>query len=144
MPSPIAILALVLAFVANGFYWHAKGANGADAHWKAKINQERADAQAAARETEQRHQEAANAITKRHAADVQTVRRNLDIALDSLRSRPERPAGMPEAARTDCQGGTGAELSRPDAEFLSREAARADDIRIGLQTCYAHIDAALR
>ncbi len=144
IPSPMFMLAVVIAFVANSFYWYASGSNSADTRWKAKISQDRAEAEAAARATEQRHQEAANVIARRHSAEVSTVRRNLDIALDSLRSRPDRPAGMPEAARTDCEGGTGAELFRPDAEFLAREAARADDVRAGLQTCYDHVDATLK
>ncbi len=144
IPSPMLMLAVVLAFVANGFYWFASGSNSADTRWKAKINQERAESQAAARATEQRHQEAANAIARRHANNVSTIRRNLDIALDSLRDRPDRPAGVPEATRPGCAGSTGAELSRPDAEFLVREAARADDIRAGLDACYRHVDATLK
>jgi len=39
-----------------------------------------------------------------------------------------------------CQGATGKELSRPDAEFLTREAARADKIRLGLDICYKYAD----
>ena len=143
-PSPILMLALLLAFIANGFYWHAKGSNGADTRWEAKIHKERAEAEASARATEHRHQEAANAIARRHAYDVSTIRRNLDIALDSLRHRPERPATLPDAPRADCEGGTGAELFRADAEFLAREAARADEQRAGLAACYDHVDAALK
>jgi nucleoid-associated protein YgaU len=37
----------------------------------------------------------------------------------------------------DCNGST---LSAPDAEFLIREAARADEIRIGLEACYKQYD----
>jgi len=144
MPSPIILLALFLAFAITNGYSYVKGGKAADTRWIAKTQTERADAEAAARATEQRHQEAANAIARRHAHEVQTVRRNLDLALDSLRSRPDRQQHLPDAPRADCQGGTGAELSRPDAEFLSREAARADDLRAGLQACYAHVDAALK
>jgi len=144
MPSPVLILAVVLAFVISNGYSYVKGGKAADTRWPAQIQTDRANAEAAARETEKRHQEAANAITRRHNAEVSAVRRNLDIALDSLRNRPDRPAGMPEAARADCEGGTGAELFRPDAEFLAREAARADEIRAGLTACYAHVDATLK
>lgn len=145
IPSPIVILAAVLFLaVTNAWTW-AKATNIADTKWTAKIQTERAKAEADARATEQRRQEAANAITRRHTAEVSTVRRNLELALDSLRDRPERPAvGVPEAARADCAGGTGAELFRADAEFLAREAARADEQRAGLDACYRHIDTAMK
>ena len=145
IPSPIVILAAVLFLaVTNAWTW-AKATNIADTKWTAKIQTERATAEADARATEQRQQEAANAITRRHTAEVSTVRRNLERALDILRDRPERPAvGMPEAARADCEGGTGAELFRADAEFLAREAARADEQRAGLVACYGHVDRAMK
>lgn len=66
----------------------------------------------------------------------------LDTAVASLRDRPERAArpGTPTAAASNCKGSTGAELSRPDAEFLTREAARADGVRADLAACYAQYD----
>jgi hypothetical protein len=140
IPNPMLILAVVLAFIANGFYWNAKGSNAADTRWTAKIEKERADSFKAAREIERNLQEKYDAVAKKQAARLADTRRNLDIALDGLRDRPERPAGMPEGARTGCAGGTGAELSRPDGEFLAREAARADGIRAGLEACYSVID----
>lgn len=145
IPSPIIILAALLFLaVTNAWTW-AKATNIADTKWTAKIQTERAKAEAEARATEQRHQEAANANSRRHAAEVSTVRRTLDIALDSLRDRPDRHAGgMPEVSRANCAGATGAELSRPDAEFLAREAARADEQRAGLDACYRHIDTAMK
>ena len=145
MPSPILILAAVLFLaVTNAWTW-ARATNIADTRWTAKIQTERAKAEADARATEQRHQEAANVIARRYSTEVATVRRNLDLALDSLRNRPDRPAtGMPEAARADCEGGTGAELFRADAEFLAREAARADEQRAGLDACYRHVDTAMK
>jgi len=141
MPSPIVILAAVLVLaITNAFTW-AKATNVADTRWTAKIQTERADAEAAARATEHRQQEAADAIAKRHAAQLADTRRHLDAALDSLRQRPERPADLPDTAHTCDAGGTGADLFRADGEFLAREAARADDIRAGLVACYAHVDA---
>ena len=145
IPGPYMILAAALFLaVTNAWTW-AKATNVADTKWTAKIQTERAKAEAEARTTEHQQQEAANAIARRHNAEVSTVRRNLDIALDSLRDRADRPAGgMSEAPRADCAGATGAELSRPDAEFLVREAARADEQRAGLDACYRHIDTALK
>lgn len=140
MPSPIVLLAFVLVLaISNAFTW-AKATNVADTRWTAKIQTERAAFESSARESEHRHQEAANEIATKHQAAVAAVRRNLDIALDSLRNRTERPAVVPETARTCESGGTGADLFRTDAEFLVREAARADNIRAGLDACYQHVD----
>ena len=138
--NPWLILAVVLAFVVNGFYWNAKGSNAADTRWTAKIENERADFLLKARAKEKEMQDVFDTAAKKQAARLADTRRNLDIALDGLRDRPERPSGMPEGARAGCTGGTGAELSRQDGEFLDREAARADDIRAGLVACYEVMD----
>jgi hypothetical protein len=47
---------------------------------------------------------------------------------------------LPDTPGVECEGASGRELSREDAEFLAREAARADAIRAGLEACYAAID----
>jgi len=44
------------------------------------------------------------------------------------------------AACAGAGGATGAELSGADAGFLVREAARGDELRAGLDACYAVID----
>jgi uncharacterized membrane-anchored protein YhcB (DUF1043 family) len=64
-----------------------------------------------------------------------------------LQQRPDRlpataQAGGAGAAPAACQGTTGAQLSRPDAEFLEREAARAEQLRAALSACYQAYDAA--
>ena len=140
LPNPMLILAVVVAFVLNGFYWNAHGSNAADTRWKAKIEQQRADAEAKAREQEKTWQEAANAIVKNQDAKLAATRRNLNDALDSLRDRPDRAPADSKPTGTDCKGSTGAELSREDAEFLTRESSRADEIRIGLEACYEFAD----
>lgn len=140
LPNPMLILAVVVAFVLNGFYWNAHGSNSADTRWKAKIEQQRADAEAKAREQEKTWQEAANAIVKNQDAKLAATRRNLNDALDSLRDRPDRAPADSKPTGTDCKGSTGAELSRRDSEFLTGLAARADEIRIGLEACYEFAD----
>lgn len=144
IPNPYLILAVVVAFVLNGFYWHAHGSNAADARWSAKITAERLAATEAARAKETMWQGVVNETAKNYQAKVAGVRRNLDVALDSLRDRPERPGNLPDHPRADCAGASGAELSGADAEFLAREAARADEQRAGLDACYAWADAIRR
>lgn len=61
---------------------------------------------------------------------IKDINGKLAVALNSLQHRPTRPVpstgnpGSAEVAKT-C---TGAELSREDAEFLTRESARADKL----------------
>lgn len=56
---------------------------------------------------------------------------------DSLRSRPERPDNANQNASVGdaAAGCTGAELYRPDSEFLVRLAERADKLRLALKEC---------
>lgn len=74
-------------------------------------------------------------------SDAAVRRLNADLA--GLRDRAERRANADtEGAGTvgQCAGASGAELSRPDAEFLTREAARADDAAERLNQCNADYD----
>jgi hypothetical protein len=66
---------------------------------------------------------------------------------DSLRKRPERPAGLPDAGSASAAGEappkcTGAQLYRDDLEVLRRESGSADELRHALTACYAQYDAA--
>lgn len=140
IPSPMLMLAVVIAFVLNGFYWNARGSNAADTRWTAKITAERLAATEAARKQETRWQGVVNETSTQYQARIAGIRRNLDLALDSLRQRPERAGNLPDHPRPDCAGATGAELSGPDARFLASEAARADEFRAGLDACYRYAD----
>ena len=93
----------------------------------------------AARKVEQ--DTARTVFRAREARDAEDLRTNdrLTAELQRLRSRPER---LPATAAATCQGSTGAELSRPDAEVALGLAARADRLRAALGECYAWIDAA--
>lgn len=87
------------------------------------------------REKEHEYQAEADKIRKEKDAQITAINSQLVDAISSLRSRPS------SATKTingqDCNGAT---LSAPDAEFLIREAARADQIRVGLQACYQQYD----
>lgn len=140
MTSPWLALAVVLALVAawiGGYRW---GAENTNTRWTAKIEKERADGEAAARTKEHMWQEVVNGTVKNYEDQKRGIERSLDAAVVELRRRPQRAAAVSGVARPDCAGGSGAELSGADAEFLAREAARADGIRAGLGACYAVID----
>lgn len=134
-----AVLAIVGAFVAGDIHGHRSEA----ATWRAKVEQARADAAEQARITEREQQEAVtNAIQHQYWEQV-AIADGLTADLERLRNRPSRPAGVPEAARADCQGASGRELSAEDAGFLVRLAADADRHRAALAACYAYADAVI-
>ncbi len=95
-----------------------------------------------AREREQVMVASADKIRKEKDAQIASLNSRLGAALDGLRQRPQRSPSTPQSppAACSCAGTTGAELSREDAEFLVREAARADSLRTALEQCYRQYD----
>lgn len=99
-----------------------------------KADAESIELKAKIKEQQDEKQIAIDDINKRHAAIVA-----------GLRNRPERPTsqGNYTASTGNAEtpnGATGVELSRPDAEFLAREATRAEVIRESLLQCYRQYD----
>jgi len=83
------------------------------------------------REKEHQYQADADKIRKDKDDQIKAINSQLVDAISELRKRPSRAE---QAANG--QNGTGATLSAEDAEFLIREASRADQIRVGLEACY--------
>lgn len=98
------------------------------------------EAERAAREKEQSWQAEANKTQEAHDEQIRIIGDQLDAALASLSKRPNRPAGNLPKASSTCHGATGAELSRTDAEFLTRLAGRADKLRAALEACQAQYE----
>ena len=88
------------------------------------------------REKEHQYQTDADKIRKEKDAQINAINSQLVDAISELRSRPSR-----SAKTSDGQSCNGASLYAEDAEFLVREAARADQIRVALQACYNQYDA---
>jgi hypothetical protein len=84
---------------------------------------------------EKTYQAAADKIEKEKNAQIASINNQLVDAISELRKRPNRAQG---AGNGSC--GTGSTLFAEDAEFLIREAARADIIRSGLSACYQQYD----
>jgi hypothetical protein len=93
-----------------------------------------------ARETEKELLASVAKLRKDKDAEIKTITSKLNSALAELRSREDRQPSNLSSAPRDCKGANGSELSRQDAEFLTREAARADTIRSALATCYLQYD----
>lgn len=139
--NPWLILAAVIALIGSFMAGEYRGTHIERTAWEARIEKERADAAEAARKVEHDQQEKVNATLRKQNETLAGVNAGLRRDLDGLRNRPERPADLPATPRPSCEGATGAELSRTDAEFLVRQAARADEQRAGLVACYEFIDA---
>lgn len=90
----------------------------------------------AARAKEQALQAGADQIKRKSDAKITTLNRRVNSLLGELRNRPERPAsGVPENPGSELAGCTGAQLYRPDSEFLVRLAQDADTTREALNQC---------
>ena len=96
----------------------------------------KAEEVANARLKEHQLQDATDQIRKDKDAQINAINNQLANVLIELRNRPSRA----NKVSVNGQGGTGATLSAEDAEFLTREAARADIIRTGLSACYQQYD----
>lgn len=140
--NPWVILGLALTalgLLGGGYAW---GDSSRNTWWLAKTETDKRLAVEEALTTERENHAKANTIIRQQAAEQVAINQRLRLDLIGLRNRAERAPRLPTSAGFSCQGATGAELSRPDGEFLSWEAARADDIRAGLAACYAILDAA--
>lgn len=129
------IILLLVLIAAVWYHGHTHGVNAERLIWQ----QENQQAIENARTTERQQQEKVNHAIQKQFDDLAAVHGNLIADLERLRDRPRR-GDMPKATGVDCQGGTGRELSREDAGFLTREAARADELRAALIGCYEYAD----
>ncbi len=126
----------------NPWAWLVAIAMLAGSYGSGRWHQYRSDIKAQA---EARFAESENARLRERAAQVNAQRNSdaekakyrlvageRDALLVSVRNRPSR---VSEPAGPSCTGATGAQLYRDDAEFLVREAARADELRASLDAC---------
>lgn len=93
----------------------------------------------AARKDEQEKQGKINEALQIQYNKMAGINSQLTDDIARLRNRPDR-GHLPDDSRANCKGATGAELSAADAEFLTREVARADRLRTALEACYTYAD----
>lgn len=153
-----ALVALLIAAVLAVAGWaiHANGLAAGRADIQAKWDKQRtADAAVTVqtalqiRAREQALQSTADEIREEKTREIRHLSAARDAALRELRNRNERsaierhPAADADPAGTGSAAScTGSQLYRQDAEFLVREAARADEVRAHLSECRAAYDAA--
>ena len=133
-PLPISYYLMIgLAIVAMAGIGYGRYEHNAFEEYKAEEI-------ANAREKEHQIQDATDQIRKDKDAQINSINNQLANALIELRNRPSRT----NQNSNNGQSGTGATLFAEDAEFLIREAARADQIRTGLEACYKQYDSISR
>lgn len=81
-------------------------------------------------------------IERKKNGEIANVNARLRVALNELSERTSRITTSTNP--TDCEGTTGRELSREDAEFLTREAARAERLRQALGACYVQYEEVIK
>lgn len=140
-----------MSLAGTAWYAHSKGKQQGKEAVQAMWNAERlavataqAEEAAKGRQKEQTLQTLLAEQRKEHQNEVRRLVRDHAALADSLRQRADRPAegaaSVPQGASAGVEpaiGCTGSQLYRQDGEFLAREAARADQLRIALRACIA-------
>lgn len=139
--SPKFFVQAALIFAVIGLFtwvWQGRydsGYNAATASMLKAVN----TAVELAREDEQIKQGEVNEAAQKQFDAINSINAKLNYDLDRLRERSKRQLKA-SGSKATCKGATGADLSAEDAGFLTREAARADVIRTGLETCQNYAD----
>jgi hypothetical protein len=154
LPSPKLLLGLAGALAMMALLWFAyswsfdRGVASEQAELAGERLQMAQDRATAAEQALTTTRGLTDAFSKQQTStngQLASLQSNLGNALVSLRNRPTRidAGGVPGAAPTGPGvSGTGASLFREDGEFLTRETARADKLRIQLIDCQAKYGAA--
>ena len=150
---------LVAVVVGAGGAWMAystgyeAGATRVQTAWDAErleALRARAEFETAARKREQELAARAAQQRKELHREITRLEQRHAAIVDSLRYRTDRPAdggSVPGAATAGAElanGCTGAQLYRPDGEFLAGEAARADRLRLALASCQRAYESLIR
>jgi hypothetical protein len=89
-------------------------------------------------EKQQEYQIQSDQIRRSKDAQIEAINSQYVDAISELRKRSSRSQAA--TVGQNSTGTTGATLFAEDAEFLIREATRADKIRIALEACYKQYD----
>ena len=147
--SKVKLLILVIVLVSL-FAWHKvlvhEAVTEAVAEVELNISKENFKLKERSLNAQIELQQSFDNIQKDKDAKIKNLNARVASLTRSLQERPNRPdsSGISNDSRVEESkpGSTGVGLYREGALFLVREAARADEIRIELQTCYKSYDTA--
>jgi hypothetical protein len=145
----LVIIAVIGAAAWYGYNWvYDRGAASVQVRWdaeRAQVDAQTAELRAGvAAATNFLAQEKGN-LRREKDAKITDLNTQLAAALVGLHDRPPRDSegNVPRDPTTGAAlGATGASLLRQDAELLTREAGRADRLRLDLIECQASYDKA--
>lgn len=126
----LALVALI-CLLAIGYheYDKASAVQNAREELSAQYNQKLLEATQKALQAQKKMQLDADIKQQEKDAQIKDINSLLTAALNELRNRPKRPADGSTTAQA-ASSCTGRALFQEDAEFLTREAARADRILV--------------
>lgn len=127
----LSLGSFLVAWNVNGNRWEAKYQGLIAEQTEAALKAEKK-----ARDTEKNLQVAIDNERKTKDEKIKLLSDQLSTALISLRQRPLRDTAVEPKSACHCKGADGSKLFREDAEFLVREAARADRAVRELHSCY--------
>jgi hypothetical protein len=144
----LAVAGILIAAAWYGYNWvYDRGASSVQVQWdKEKLKQAEQSAKVSADALATTKVLAATIDQQRTQTNAQIANLNssLSSAIAGLRDRPARNSDgsvSRNPATGAAIGATGADLLRQDSEFLTREAARADKLRLQLAQCQAQYNA---
>jgi len=129
------LIGIVLAAIGGYFF----GVDVTDTKWVADTQTAINTAVADARAEEKIKQDKVNETIQTQLDNLAVINYKLNTDIIGLRNRPNRRDSARDT-KVDCKGSSGADLSGPDSEFLTREAARADKLRAAVIACYEYAD----
>lgn len=151
----ISILSILLILGTLGFcsyrYGYKNGSEDVQNEWTVEKNAVLKAQQEQLLQKEERERQLQHKMDKlrvERQREINDLNLQLDVVLNQLRSRPDRTTNGSEPVSGDSKHGanqsgcTGDELYKSDAEFLIREAERADQLRLSLKRCEAAYDSA--
>lgn len=141
-------LSLAIIFSALFYFWHDSKVHqmkeGFAIELQVKLEKQKQELTLKAKETSKEISNEAISIDSTKQNKIKDINRSSAGILNGLQQRPSR-ANQSDYSRDSCnaespKASTGRELSREDAEFLTREATRADQLRLELDSCYKQYD----
>ena len=141
-------LSLAIIFSALFYFWHDSKVHQMKESFaielKVKLDEQRQELILKAKETSKEIRNEVHSIDSTKQNKIKDINRSSIGILNGLQQRPSR-SNQGSYSRDSCNAESpevcsGRELSREDAEFLTREATRADQLRIELDSCYKQYD----
>lgn len=141
-------LSLAIIFSALFYFWHDSKVHqmkeGFAIELKVKLDEQKQELTLKAKEVSKEIKNEITSIDSTKQNKIKDINKYSAGILNGLQQRPSR-ANQSDYSRDSCnaespKASTGRELSREDAEFLTREATRADQLRLELDSCYKQYD----